>query len=54
MLISVLIRQKLSVSYDPFCDGWPVLYGHWLFACADENRERFYGGAYVVEMYVSF
>jgi hypothetical protein len=49
-----LIRQKQSVSYDPFYDGWPVLCGHWPFAYAGGNHERSYGDVYVVEMYVSF
>jgi hypothetical protein len=52
--ILILIRQKPSVSYDPFYDGWPTLCDHWQSACADENRERSYGGACVAEMYVSF
>jgi hypothetical protein len=52
--ISVLIRQKPSVSYDPFYGGWPILYDHWQSAYAYETRERFCGGVYVVEMSVSF
>jgi hypothetical protein len=53
MSILILIRQKQSASYDPFYDGLPALYGHWLFASVDGNRGRVYGGVYEVEMYVS-
>jgi hypothetical protein len=49
-----LTRQKLSVSYVPFCDGWPILFGRLQSAYACENHVRFYGGACEVEMYVSF
>jgi hypothetical protein len=52
--ISVSIRRKPSVSYDPFFDGWPVPYGHWQSAYAYENHERSCGDVYEVEMYVSF
>jgi hypothetical protein len=51
--ISVSIRRKRSVSYDPFYGGWPILYAHWQSACADESREHACGGVYVVGMYVS-
>jgi hypothetical protein len=52
--ILISIRQKRSVSYGPFCDGWPILYGHWQFASFHENRERSCGDVYVVEMCASF
>jgi len=52
--ISVSIRQRSSVSYGPFYDGWPIPYGHWQSACAYENHEQFCGDVYEVGMYVSF
>lgn len=52
-IILTFFRQKQSVSYGLSYGGWPVLYGHWQFACAYGNRARFYDDACVVEMYVS-
>jgi hypothetical protein len=52
--ILTLIRQKQSVSYDPFYDGWPAPCAHWRFAYAHGNHERTSGDVCVVEMYASF
>jgi hypothetical protein len=52
--ILISIRRKQSASYDPFYDGWPILYGHLQFASFHENRERSCGDVYVVEMCASF
>ena len=32
--------MKLKVSYGPFFCVQPILYGHWQFACAHENRAQ--------------
>jgi hypothetical protein len=52
---SILAYSHLtqSVSYGLLHDGWPTPCGHWLFAYADGNRERFYDDDDEVGMYVS-
>lgn len=45
-IISLSFRQKLSVSYGLFYDGWPILCGHWLSAYAYENHELIFFDAY--------
>gem|GEM_PF-5559834 len=54
VFISILSRQKQSVSYDLSCGGWPTRRGHSRFAYAYGNHVRFYDDAYAVGMYVSY